>query len=110
MPRSGRRAHLVSFERASVARDGYGQDIETWVELEPAWCAVYYGLGSEQRAAAMEDALQPATFECDYTATLATLSARDRVAFDAGVWDIKAMNVIGRNAGIRVTAVRQRNG
>lgn len=110
MPRPGGRPHLVSFERASVMRDGYGQDIETWAELEKAWCAVFYGLGSEQRAAASEDALQPATFETDYTAALATLSARDRVAFDGAVWDIKAMNVIGRNAGIRVTAVRQRNG
>lgn len=103
---AGPRAFLITIERATVTTDDYGDEIEVWASHAQAWARVRYGSGQERREAAQEAAVQTATFECDWSPTLETVTARDRVQF-GGAWDITSAITTGLNRERHITAVRR---
>lgn len=105
--RAGRRNKRIVIEARTVAHDGYGGAVETWTQFAHPWAAVYYGSGSEQRAAAQENGSQAASFEVLRNSKTVALSiAEYRILHDGGVWDITALVPIGFNEGVRITATR----
>jgi SPP1 family predicted phage head-tail adaptor len=101
----GKRDSLITFERASVAADDYGGEEAEWVEHTTAWARIKYGTGQERREAAQERMSQAATFECEWSPTLAAIRTTDRINFDGDTWDIISKAPLGHRE-IHFAAVR----
>lgn len=102
--KSGTRNHLIIVERATITRNPYNEQVETWGEYCRAYAAVFYGNGTEQREAAQTQASQVASFEVLANSKTRTISVTDRISFN-GLWDIRSVAPMGRD-GIKLTAVR----
>ncbi len=102
----GKRDSLIAFERPTTTTNDYGEEIEgTPTTVQQAWARVRFGTGQERREAAQERADQAATFECDWSETLAGITTTDRIRFDADVWDITSRAPLGHRE-IHFTAIR----
>lgn len=101
----GKRDSLITFQRGTVTVDDYGGETTSWAELTQAWARVKYGTGQERREAAQEQAVQAATFECDYNPTLATVLMTDNIQFDGDNWDILSKAPLGHRE-IHFAAIR----
>jgi head-tail adaptor len=109
------RKHKIAIQRsAKVGEDDLGHDVIEWANYATEMAAVYYGTGREQREAAMETASQVASFEVLSNSKTQTLSVTDRICFPVTdpdpenwpTWDIQAVNEIGSNKGVRITATK----
>jgi head-tail adaptor len=112
---AGQRLHRIAIERRTVTgQDDYGHDVVTWSTWTSEYSAIFYGSGREQREAAQESGSQSASFEVlSHTKTRA-ISVTDRVRYPVTdpdpatwpVWDVQAVNELGFNKGVRITATR----
>lgn len=101
----GDRPHLVIIQRAVSVEDDHGGETRTWHELTRGWARIRYGTSQERREAAQENATQAATFEFDWTPTLAAVLPTDRgYVFDT-VWDISSAVTIGGNREVHITLI-----
>lgn len=98
------RHNLIIIERATITRNPYNEQIETWAEYCREYADVFYGNGTEQREAAQTQASQVASFEVLANSKTRTISVTDRISFN-GLWDIRSVAPMGRD-GIKLTAVR----
>lgn len=104
---AGKRDTLVSFERATVVQDDYGEEVSTWAELGQEWAAINWGRGDERRQAAMEQGAQPATFNVLDNSMTRSVTLKDRLTVEGHAWDIES-NVPAKKRGERdITAVRE---
>lgn len=103
-----RRPHRVTFEKRSVTQDAYsGHDIETWTPHFDEMAAIFYGTGTEQRAAAQLQGEQTASFEVLSNSRTRELTIADyRIVERGAAWNIRALSDMGFNDGVKVTAVR----
>lgn len=89
---SGARRWLVTFQRATVARDAHGQETESaWANLASTRAAVMHGRGTERREAAAEGSARTATFIVLRSASIAGVTARDRILMAGEAWDIHSI-------------------
>lgn len=102
-----RRGQLVTFERATIAPDDFGQEVPTWATICQEEALIFYGRGDERRQAAMEEASQAATFQVPSNSDTRGVEATDRISFDGTAWDIqgKALDYPDRR-WVEFTAVR----
>jgi head-tail adaptor len=121
-PRSGpgvtsasRRKHKIVIQRTGAPTDdGYTTNPGAWANYATEMAAIYYGTGREQREAAQENATQTASFEVLSNSKTRALSVTDRICFPVTdpdpenwpTWDIQAVNEIGSNKGVRITATK----
>lgn len=105
--RTVRRDKRITVERAAVAQDDYGEEIETWAPLfdDPRFAAIYYGRGQERRQAAAEQGDQSATFNLRSSPDTRGIKIRDRFVLGGEIWDIVGISPIDRTE-IDFTAVR----
>jgi hypothetical protein len=106
---AGKRTDLITFQRATVRKDGFGGEVKDWVDQGTEWAAVSYGTGEERRTASQVVGSLAATFSVPDNVLTRSLSITDRISFD-GSWDIKS-NVPSRamRDGRDITAVRRAN-
>lgn len=104
---AGKRDKRIAIEHRSVVEDDYGAEKENWTPYARPWASIYYGTGTEQREAAQRGGSQTASFEILSNSINRTISIVDhRIVAEGGIWNITAKQDLGRNAGIRLTAVR----
>lgn len=89
--RAGERNKLVIIQRATTAKDAYGEQIESWAEIGREWAAILNGRGNERRQAAMEQGAQPATFHMLSNTLTRDLRLTDRLIAQGVVWDIRGV-------------------
>ncbi|AYO78321.1 head-tail adaptor protein [Sphingobium yanoikuyae] len=105
--RAGRRDKRIAIERRAPVTDGYGDESEGWSLFVKAWASIYYGSGSELREAAQRCGVQSASFDLLSNSDTREISILNhRIVADGAVWNITARQDLGRNAGVRLTAVR----
>lgn len=111
------RPHRIMFEqrrRPSPANpdsepilDEYGDEVEQWESVFEEYAAVYFGSGTEQRAAAQTEGEQAASFEVLSNNRTRSLTVSDyRISYQGGKWDIRSIADIGFNDGMKINAVR----
>jgi head-tail adaptor len=102
-----KRGELVTFQRATVTQDAYGEETPTWATLSQELAQVFYGRGDERRQAAMEQGEQAATFQVPSNTNTRSVTLKDRISFDGSYWDIdsKAIDVPTRRK-VEFTATR----
>lgn len=101
----GKFDRLVTFQRATVTTNDYGEEIPTFSPLQQAWARVRFGSASEKREAAQERGMQTISLELIPTNALRSVTLRDQILFDDSVWDITEKADLDRQT-IRFTAVR----
>jgi head-tail adaptor len=104
--KTGPRKWRVQVQRATVTRNGFNEEVETWAKLCDAYAEIKFGTGAERREAAQERATAPATFIVPDTPLTRTLTPRDRISSN-GIWEITSAVPGGFNDRIEVTAVRK---
>lgn len=101
----------VTFRRAAVAVDDYGQEVidpnAEPVTVAEEWARVRFGPAGEKREAAQENASQAATFEFRRTDELDGLLMTDTLNYDGSDWNITELAPLSR-MDFRVTAVRSK--
>lgn len=101
---SRRRDRLVTFQRAIVTQDDFGEEIEVWQSVATAWARVFWGRGNERREAAAERGEQPATFAVLSNTETRALTVRDRMISEGLLWDIVGVAPVARGE-IEITAL-----
>jgi head-tail adaptor len=109
----GKRDRVIAFERLTVSRTTLGGKPEaagTWAELGTRLASVLFGSGAERRAAAVEQAVQPATFRVLADELTTTITVKDRITHLGLSWDIASITPIGRRPDeIEFTATASRD-
>jgi head-tail adaptor len=88
---AGQRNKLVIIQRATSIKDDYGEPIETWAEIGQVLAAIIYGRGDERRQAAMEQGMQPATFQALSSDVTRKVQLRDRLIAEGMIWDVRGV-------------------
>lgn len=102
----GQRHHLIVIQRQGAETDdGYTKRPGAWADYARAWARIRYGTSAERREAAQERASRTATFECDWSPTLAAVKPTDRLIVFDTAWDISDAAVMGSNREVHITAV-----
>ena len=122
--RAGKLDQRVTIQRKSVTQSDSGQPVETWAALGPlrrpaSYTAVTSMIrGDERMATEQRVALGAVQFVIRYSAEVADLSPLDRIVYPALMvdngapaesllFDISAINPIGRNDGLQIIAIRR---
>lgn len=87
---AGKLRDPIVVERATIATDDYGGEVETWAALtaKPLRSQVMFGTGQERREAAQESASVAATFRVRHSIVTEGIGTKDRIQFEGGSWDI----------------------
>jgi SPP1 family predicted phage head-tail adaptor len=95
----------VVIQRATDVVDDYGQRVPTWTTLATLWAQVSYreGSGSESIQSAQILSKQPVHFIVSYGSGWADVSPKDRVSYNSKLYNIEAVQEIGRKDGFRLT-------
>ena len=94
---AGKRDRRITFARVATARGALGVvEQGGWTALGSRWARVLYGNGAERRAAAVEGAVQPATFRTLADGLTRTITVADRIEYAGLAFDIVSIAPIGR--------------
>ena len=102
---AGARDRRISIERKTTVKDELGDPVETWSELAPRWAHVKHQGGREFLSAGAERIEARAVFTIRY---LDGLSRADRVNYGGTIYDIEAINELGRRHEQQIMAVARR--
>lgn len=86
-----KRGEVVTFERATVEQDDYGEEISSWAAICQEKAQVFYGRGDERREAAMEQGEQAANFNVPSNDATRGVTLKDRINFADRLWDIEGI-------------------
>jgi SPP1 family predicted phage head-tail adaptor len=102
--RFGRMDRRVTIQRATLATNEYGERAETWGTLATMWAEISYkyGSGSESIQSDQILAKQPVSFVIRYSTTTSGILPSDRVSYDGKIYQIEAVQEIGRSEGLRI--------
>ena len=101
----GRMDSRITMQRATEVIDDYGQRQFTWTTLATVWADVIYrdGSGQESLASLQITSKQPVHFVIRYGSGWADVNPKDRVSYNSKLYNIEAVQEIGRNEGLRLT-------
>lgn len=104
MPESGKLDRRIVIQRATLVRNAFGEQIETWGTLKEVWAGVR-PVSDGERMRAREVAAEITTrFVVRYSAQLSDLSPKDRVLYQGRVFDIIGLKELGRREGWEISA------
>lgn len=96
MTPAGQRDQRIAFERAGAPRGALGVKTPgAPVALGSRWAKVLFGTGAERRAAAVEQAVQSATFRCLADELTRTIVVSDSIVHRTVRYDVTGIAPIG---------------
>lgn len=95
---------LISVERASWMKNGFGEPIPTWSELVEVAASVEVLTDSEGARAGAVERRKAARFTVLWSATMSGVSGEDRISFDGLTWGITGAREIARAQWIEILA------
>ena len=99
----GKLDRRITIERATLTLNDYGERAETWTTLATVWAEVNYrGSGSESIQSDQVYAVQPVHFILRYSSTVSDVRPSDRVSYNGQLYQIEAVQEIGREEGLRL--------
>lgn len=101
----GRMDSRILIERATLTTNAYGERAMSWSTLATVWADVIFreGSGTEVVQSLQLLSKQPVHFIIRYSTTVAGVTPKDRVTYNSKVYNIEAIQEIGRNEGLRLT-------
>lgn len=116
--RAGELDRRISIERRTDVRDAFGQPVATWTRIgEVRWAKRKPVRGSERYTADQFIAREQIEFWIRWTQDLASLNPKDRIVYpvtstpaDYEIYEIIAVEEIGRREGFKVMTARRSEG
>lgn len=105
MTPAGRRTERITFLRQGESADRAGHADAEWTPFGAAMAEVFWGAGSERRAAARESGSQAAAFRVLSTAKTRGVKVSDRLTYRGEDWDIRSVVEMDRGE-VEFDAVR----
>lgn len=105
MATASERTELIAFQRATATTNEYNEGEDAWGVLFSRRARVRFGTSQEKREAAQEGGAQSASFECQRSAELETVTLKDRISYLGSSWDLTEIAPLARKT-IRFTGVR----
>jgi SPP1 family predicted phage head-tail adaptor len=103
--KSGRLDRFVTFQRATLADDGFSQTLDNWADIARVPAEVTPISDGERWRAGEVGASATHRFRVRWQQSLADLNPKDRVVYDDRAFDISGVKEIGRREGLEVTAM-----
>ena len=102
--RFGKMDRRIVIERATLTTNTYGERAESWGTLATVWAEISYKYGSGTESIQSDQILtkQPVSFIIRYSATTNGVNPTDRVSYGGDLYQIEAIQEIGRAEGLRV--------
>ncbi|MCC2547713.1 phage head closure protein [Hymenobacter sp. BT175] len=97
----GKLDRRITLEQNTATQNAYGEQVPAWSEVGEVWARVDYGRGNEAVQAGEQVAIQRIDFTIRYKPGL---SARLRITYEGQVYDIEAVQELGRRAGLKLSA------
>jgi len=100
----GKLDRRITIQRATLTVNDYGERAETWTTLATVWAEVNFrpGSGSETIESDQVFAVQRVRFVIRYSSTVSDLKPSDRVSYNGQLYQIEAVQEIGREEGLRL--------
>ena len=95
----------VRIERRSGQTNGFGETIETWLDMGAVWASRWDVSDSEQMKAAELGGAVTTRFKVRYSSLTETIGARDRLRSEGRVYEVTGVKQIGRREIIEITTV-----
>lgn len=89
--RAGALRHRVTFQRATVTPNDFGEPVQTWADLATVWARVEPLAGKERFAAMQTQADVDYRITVRYQTSLAALAPADRATWSGKTFDIKSV-------------------
>ena len=102
--RFGQMDRRIVIERATLTTNTYGERAESWGTYATVWAEISYKFGSGTESIQSDQILtkQPVSFIIRYSATTSGITPTDRVSYGGDLYQIEALQEIGRAEGLRV--------
>ena len=102
--RFGKMDRRIVIERATLTTNTYGERAESWGTLATVWAEISYKYGSGTESIQSDQILtkQPVSFIIRYSATTNGITPTDRVSYGGDLYQIEAIQEIGRAEGLRI--------
>lgn len=81
----------VTFQRRSIRRNDFGEDIDAWSDIASTWASVEPLSAREFFLALQSQSDITLRVRCRYSATLAAVTTKDRIAHGARRYDIRSV-------------------
>lgn len=94
----------VTFQRATVTKNGFNESVPTWGDLVTVWASKQDIRDSERIRAAQTGAAVSTRFQVRWNAVTATLNTKDRLVCEGRTYGIVAVKELGRREGLEITA------
>ena len=99
----GKLDRRITIERATLTLNDYGERAETWTTLATVWAEISYrGGGNESIQSDQVYAVQRVRFIIRYSSTVSDVRPSDRVSYNGQLYQIEAVQEIGREQGLRL--------
>jgi SPP1 family predicted phage head-tail adaptor len=105
MTGSGDMNRRVTLQRATVTRNEFNEEIETWTTLATVWARKDDVSAAEGFRAQEVGAQLTTRFRIRYRATVATLNPRDRLIYAGRLYNITGVREKQRNRWLEVDCV-----
>ncbi|MGE3396023.1 MAG: phage head closure protein [Sphingomonas sp.] len=102
---AGRLRERVTFQEATVTRDGHGGEIEAWGDVYSCRAEVRFGTAAERREQAQEQSSQAITLLVRACSNIAALTTKNRAVLNGMVLDIISFAPAGAD-GTEITTMR----
>lgn len=105
MTGSGDMNRRITLQRATVERNSFNEEIETWGTLATVWARKHDVSAAEAFRAQEVGAQLTARFRIRYSDTVATLNPRDRLIFNGLTYNITGVREKDMNRWLEVDCV-----
>jgi len=102
---AGKLDRRITIQRATIARDEYNNEVETWADLCTVW-AGYVPVSDGEKFRAGERASEiGARFTIRYSSQVADVTPKDQLVFQGRVYAITRVKELERRVGLEITVV-----
>lgn len=106
---AGQLDRRITIQRATIAQDAFGGDVETWADLTTISAARTDVKDGERLAAEQVNSSLMSRFKVRSSIATRGITPKDRINYDGGIWDIHGIKETkeGRKRFLEITAVVQ---
>jgi SPP1 family predicted phage head-tail adaptor len=97
----------VRLERATTTDTGLETAVASWSTLATVWAEKLEISDGERSRQVGAEASATTRFRVRYSATVASLNAKDRAVCEGRTYDIVGVKELGRREGLEITAMRR---
>lgn len=102
--RAGRLDRRITLQRATSTKNGFNEDVETWIDIGQRRASAMPVSDGERVRAQEVGSVISMRFQIRYSSDVAALSARDRLIYNGESYNITAVKELGRREGLEITA------